>query len=86
MTYNKKELARLAINLLDNIDNADQFDYIDLFFHLDNAYLLYLIGDFYETIKQNKRLGRDFTTMTEDELEEVMAKARKVLKLTDGDY
>ena len=81
----KKELANLAINLLDNIDNGDQFDYIDLFYHLDNAYLLYLINDFYETIKFNERFGKDYTTMSEDELEEVLAKARKVLEITEED-
>lgn len=82
---NKKELAQLAINLLDNIDNADQFDYIDLFYHLDNAYLYRLIGEFYETIKENERLGRDFTTMSKDELKAVMTKARKILKIEDDE-
>lgn len=80
---NKKELAKLAINLFDNIDQADQFDPYEPFYHLDNEYLIYLIGDFYDIIKQNERFGRDYTTMSEDELEEVMAKARKVLGITE---
>lgn len=82
---NKKELAQLAINLFDNIDQADQFNPYEPFYHLDNAYLLYLIGDFYETIKQNKRLGLDFTSMSKEELNEVMAKARKILKIQDDE-
>lgn len=82
---NKKELAQLAINLFDNIDQADQFDPYEPFYHLDNAYLCKLIGDFYETIKQNKRLGLDFTSMTEEELNEVMTKARKILKIEDDE-
>lgn len=82
---NKKELAKLSINLFDNIDQADQFDPYEPFYHLDNAYLLYLIDDFYRTIKQNKQLGRDYTTMTEEELGEVMAKARKILKIEDDE-
>lgn len=80
---NKKELAKLAINLFDNIDQADQFDPYEPFYHLDNAYLLYLIDDFYDTIKQNKRLGLDYTSMSEEELEEVMAKARKILGISE---
>lgn len=81
----KKELANLAINLLDNIDNGDQFDYIELFYHLDNAYLLYLIEDFYNTIQMNERLGLNYTTFSEEELEDVMVKARKVLGITEED-
>ena len=79
----KKELANLAINLLDNIDNGDQFDYIELFYHLDNKYLLYLIEDFYNTIQMNERIGLDYTTFSKEELEAVMAKARKVLNASE---
>lgn len=82
---NKKELAKLAISLFDNIDQADQFDPYEPFYHLDNAYLLYLIGDFYDTIKQNERLGQDFTTMPKEELNEIMTKARKILKIEDDE-
>ena len=82
---NKKELAKLAINLFDNIDQADQFDPYELFYHLDNAYLLYLIGDFYDTIKQNEHLGLNFTSMPKEELNEVMVKARKILKIKDDE-
>lgn len=81
----KKELANLAINLLDNIDNGDQFDYIELFYHLDNKYLLYLIENFYNTIQTNKRLGLDYTTFSEMELEDVMIKTRKVLGIPNED-
>lgn len=83
---NKKELAKLAVNLFDNIDQADQFDVYELFNHLDNAFLLKLIEDFYNTILQNKELGRTFYTMSEDEVEEVLAKARKILKIEDDDF
>ena len=82
---NKKELAKLAINLFDNIDQADQFDTYELFYHLDNTDLRKLISDFYETIEQNKRLGHNFTTMPKEELEEVMARARKILKIEDDE-
>ena len=51
---NKKELAKLAINLFDNIDQADQFDVYELFEHLDKTFLLKLIEDFYNAILQNK--------------------------------
>lgn len=83
---NKKELAKIAVNLFDNIDQADQFDVYELFNHLDNAFLLKLIEDFYNTILQNKELGRTFYTMSEDEVEEVLAKARKILKIKDDDF
>lgn len=82
---NKKELAKLAINLFDNIDQADQFDVYELFYHLDKAFLLKLIEEFYTTILQNKELGRTFYTMSDDEVEDVMAKARKILKVEDDD-
>ena len=82
---NKKELAKLAINLFDNIDQADQFDVYELFEHLDKTFLLKLIDDFYNTILQNKALGRSFHTMPDDEVAEVMAKARKILKIEDDD-
>lgn len=82
---NKKELAKLAINLFDNIDQADQFDVYELFYHLDKEFLLKLIEEFYTTILQNKELGRTFYTMSDDEVEDVMAKARKILKVEDND-
>ena len=44
MAKTKKELAELAVKLFDNIDQADQFDIKDLFYHCDNAFLLYLIN------------------------------------------
>ena len=83
---NKKELAKLAVNLFDNIDQADQFDVYELFEHLDKAFLLKLIEDFYNAILQNKELGRTFYTMSEDEVEEVLAKARKILKIEEDNY
>lgn len=84
---NKKELANLAINLFDNIDQADQFDVYELFYHLDNAFLVHLIGEFYEAIKQNKKRGINmFSISPEDELEEIMARTRKVLGITEDEY
>lgn len=77
---NKKELAQLAIKLFDNIDQADQFNTIELFYHLDNAFLLHLIEDMYDCILKNEELGCDFKTMTDDEFEAVMNQARKILK------
>ena len=79
----KKELAKLAINLFDNIDQADQFDTYELFEHLDKAFLLRLISEMYDCIQQNKELGRTFYTMSEDEVEEVLAKARKILGIDE---
>ena len=83
---NKKELAKLAINLFDNIDQADQFDVYELFEHLDKTFLLKLIEDFYNAILQNKDLGRTFHTMSDDEVEEILAKARKILKIEEDNY
>lgn len=83
---NKKELVKLAINLFDNIDQADQFDVYELFEHLDKAFLLKLIDGFYNIILENKALNRNFHTMPDEELEEVMMKARKILKIEDDEY
>ena len=72
----KNQLAALAINLFDNIDEANQFDPNELFYHCDKAFLLHLIENFLCAIEQNNGL---YTTMPEDELSEVVAKARKLL-------
>lgn len=79
----KKELAKLAINLFDNIDQADQFDVYELFEHLDKAFLLKIIEEMYEVIQQNKNLGRTFYTMSESEVEDILETARKVLKISE---
>lgn len=72
----KKELAELAIQLFDNIDQADQFDVYALFYHCDRKYLLWLIEDLLGVIKQNK--GR-FVLVSEDRLAEIIEEAQKVL-------
>ena len=72
----KNQLASLAINLFDNIDEANQFDPNELFFHCDKAYLLHLIEDFLDTIERND--GR-YCLMPEDELAEAITKAKKLL-------
>lgn len=77
----KDQLATLAINLFDNIDEANQFDPNELFYHCDKTYLLRLIEGFLDTIEHNA--GR-YCLMPEDELSEVVARARKVLG-RDGD-
>lgn len=79
----KKELAKLAINLFDNIDQADQFDVYELFEHLDKAFLLKIIEEMYEVIQQNKNLGRTFYTMSESEVEDILETTRKVLKISE---
>ena len=43
----KKELADLALRLFGNIDQAEQFNVNELFYHCDNKFLL-------ETIKSER--------------------------------
>lgn len=76
----KNQLATLAINLFDNIDEANQFDPNELFYHCDKAYLLHLIEDFLDTIESNA--GR-YCLMPEDELAKAVAKAEKLLGRED---
>lgn len=77
MARTKKELAELAINLFDNIDQADQFDIKDLFFHCDNAFLLYLIGELKNTVEDN---NGQFQVNSDEEMAKILKTANKVLK------
>lgn len=76
----KNQLAALAINLFDNIDEANQFDANELFYHCDKAYLLHLIEDFLHCIENND--GR-YCLLPEYELSEAIAKAKKLLGRED---
>lgn len=81
MAKTKKELAQLVIRLWNNIDQADQAPDMDtLFQHLDKKYLLYLIGDFRDAVKQNVEYGRSELFLNdEDEINDMLEEARKVL-------
>lgn len=81
MAKTKKELADLAARLWDNMDQADQApSMIDLFCHLDNAYLKYLIGQFKDAVEQNIELGQyNLLFSNEADLQDMLKEARKVL-------
>lgn len=80
---NKKELANIVWRLFANIDEANQsLDMMELFQHLDNAYLIYLIGDLKETVEQNIKWNK-FLCDDEETLKETLAKANKILKIKD---
>ena len=79
MARNKKALAELAYRLYGNIDEANQgLDHKELFKHLDNSYLLYLIKDFRDSVVENMRYG-DFLLHSEEGLEKMLEEARKAL-------
>lgn len=82
----KKELAEIAIRLFNNIDQAEQFDVYELFYHCDKKFLLDLISRLRKEVEYNietdvrrskldKNIGVD-----EDELEEILATADKLLR------
>lgn len=80
---NKKELANIVWRLFANIDEANQsLDMMELFQHLDNAYLIHLIGDLKETVEQNIKWDK-FLCDDEETLKETLDKARKILKIKD---
>ena len=81
MAKNKKELAELVIRLWENIDQADQGpDMNELFKHLDNAYLLYLIQDFRDAVQSNIDFNKyELLFSDEADLEDMLEEARKVL-------
>ena len=85
MAKTKKELADLALRLWDNMDQADQApSMIDLFCHLDKAYLKQLIGEFKDCVQQNIDLGHyNLLFSSEEELNQMLEEARKVLGETD---
>lgn len=77
MSKTKQELAELAVQLFNNIDQADQFDVKDLFYHCDNAFLLYLIGELKNTVEDN---DGQFQVNSDEELSKILKSANKVLK------
>lgn len=81
MAKTKKELAQLVIKLWNNIDQADQAPDMDtLFQHLDKRYLLCLIEDFRDAVKQNVEYGQcELLLNDEDEINAMLEEARKVL-------
>lgn len=83
----KKELANLAVRLFNNIDQAEQFDVNELFYHCDNKFLLEIIEGLSETIKENvAERGNRFSTrgenvsMDDEELKEMFSLVEKALK------
>lgn len=83
----KKELANLAVRLFHNIDQAEQFDVIPLFYHCDNKFLLKTIEHLVEAVKDNvDERGKRFSMRGEnisaddEELKEIFALVEKALK------
>lgn len=83
----KKELANLAVRLFNNIDQAEQFNVNELFYHCDNKFLLEIIESLSETVKENvAERGNRFSTrgenvdMDDEELREMFALVEKALK------
>ena len=83
----KKQLADLAIKLFNNIDHGDQFanggTQDEMFYHCDKKFLLKLIENFMECVETNKEYAPHNILSNEDELEEMLSEARKVLGNTD---
>lgn len=81
----KKELAELVWRLFANIDEANQsLDMMEIFNHLDKAYLLYLIKELKETVEQNIEWDQ-FLCDDEETLQKALAEARKVLGETEAE-
>ena len=83
----KKELANLAVRLFNNIDQAEQFDVNELFYHCDNKFLLEIIKGLSETMKENvaERDNRFSTrgenvSVDDEELKEMFSLVEKALK------
>lgn len=80
----KKELADIAVKLFNNIDQAEQFDVNELFYHCDNKFLLDVIERLEITVKEN--IERDKrrsvldknVSMDSDELEEIFSIIEKL--------
>ena len=81
MAKTKKELADLAIQLFNNIDQGDQTPDIDeMFRHLDKQHLLTVIGEMKGSVEQNIRYGKhEYLLNDDDEITEMLKEARKVL-------
>ena len=87
----KKELADLAVRLFHNIDQAEQFDVIPLFYHCDNKFLLQIIERLAEAVKDNvAERGKRFSMRSEnvsaddEELKEIFALVEQALKGGEG--
>lgn len=83
----KKELANLAIRLFNNIDQAEQFNVNELFYHCNNKYLLETIESLAETVKENvAEKNKRFSVMGEnvsvddEELKEIFALVEKAIR------
>lgn len=83
----KKELADLAVRLFHNIDQAEQFEITRLFYHLDNEFLVTIIRELAESVKDNAaEREKRFSSMGEnisvddEELEEIFTLVEKVSK------
>lgn len=87
----KKELADLALRLFGNIDQAEQFNVNELFYHCDNKFLLEIIANLAESVKENvAERGKRFSARSEnvcvddEELEEFFLLVEKALKGGEG--
>lgn len=76
----KKELANLAINLFNNLDQADQFDVERMFYHLDNKFLLELIEEMKDDVLYNLDNQPKYILNSEEEMAEIFAMVDKVLR------
>ncbi len=83
----KKELADLALRLFANVDQAEQFEITRMFYHCDNKFLVDIIQELAESVKNNvAERGKRFSTRGEnvsaddEELEEIFALVEKALK------
>ena len=79
----KKDLAALAVRLFNNIDQADQWDNYNMtekcFEHVDKAFLLTIIEDLKGSVECNLRHTDRFFVDDEEEVKNLLARARKVL-------
>lgn len=87
----KQELADLAVRLFNNIDQAEQFNVTELFYHCDNKYLLEIIESLAESVKRNvAEKGKMFSmrgeniSVDDEELEEIFTLVGKTLKGSAG--
>lgn len=87
MAKTKKELAELAIQLFNNIDQADQGpDMDEMFRHLDKQHLLKVIREMRNAVEQNIEYGHyEYQLNDDDEIEDMLKEARKVLGEPDED-
>lgn len=82
----KKELAEIAIKLFNNIDQAEQFNIYELFYHCDKKFLLDIISRLKEIVEENietdmckSQLDRN-VGVDKNELEEIFATVERILR------